>query len=121
MVRVTRPKRREKVTDMPLSDGRELSDPGGGQVPVVAPQVATVGRQGVGGQSALDREVVEPGRRDASDRGQTSTSDSGTTCKPCACATGSYVHCPATVLTPRANAGSAAQAAASPRSAISTT
>ena len=123
MVVVPLPQRGEEAGDVGLGHLAHALDAGRGQVLGVAPQVAAVGGDGVGGQAALDGQVVEvagddplgvrPGADSGSER-QRRTSWSPTAAIPWASATSGSTTCPSTTLTPVASAGLPATAAAVP-------
>jgi hypothetical protein len=87
----TGPQRNQEAGDVLLPHLCDPDDVERGEVGRVAPEVAPVGRQGVGRKAALDREMVEVGPNDAKDGSQTRTSKSATAVIPWASATGSYV------------------------------
>ena len=95
--------RDEEGRDRRLGDRVQRVETGGVEVLEVAPQVAPVRRERVGGQPALDRQVVEVGADralDAGDRGGyarswASTSSGSTASMPTASPTGSLVRRPA--------------------------
>ena len=65
----------------------EVVDAGRGESLGVPLEIPAVRREGVAGQATLDRQVVEVAP-DGKLQGQLSTSASGSTCMPCASATG---------------------------------
>jgi hypothetical protein len=107
MVVVPLPQGREEPGDVGLGDLPEARHPCGVQISGVAAQVAAVGGDRVGRESAFDREVVEVTGDDPLDGGpcvqrcrQDSTSSSATAAMPCASATSGSTTCPATTFTP---------------------
>ena len=84
-------------------DRPDLGPAAGRQRRRVPVQVALVGLEGVRGQPALYREVIEVPADGGRDRGQLRTSASGRTGRPCASATGGQVISPSKVFRPRAS------------------
>jgi hypothetical protein len=70
-----------------LAGRGQIVDARGGEGQDIPIKIATVRREGVTGQPALDAQVVEVGL-DLPRQPQLSTSASGRTCMPCASATG---------------------------------
>ena len=119
MLGVALPQADQEVGDHALPHLREVGDPPLGEVGAVAPQVAPVGGEGVGGDAALDHEVVEVGAHRPLDGSgspghggcrHARTVSGSTASIPTASPTGLLVSEPAWVLSPLARLASSVSA-----------